>query len=434
MTNSTNNSDNNVIITNGGYSNMLSMIIFNSVSLMMVPYIMSFMLILILFICYILGITYKKISDTHDKIATNILLKSLTKHAWCSMWSLSKGILLPGTCVFCSYEYKICGWVIEFLSNTKHGDEIKYSIFVLSSNDNLDKLLGKYTIDSDEILGTKITIYGHKWHKESFSKPLDMHVISNPMQNQIISEIMSEFNHGVVALIHGPAGTGKTAIGEILAHNMVANGINVTIVNGYNPGMQGCFIHEIMNDNTDTVLVFIFNEFDELIKKVENNTINVNTDYEQEIYDKETISSYFDVISSIPKAVFIVTTNEPISWWNEPKREYITRDSRFSHKFYLPEMTENHIIETFKSGLIVFGFPDTTKIPDFTDNMKMATIAAAFKRCKGNVAILYHKLGCYPNNTTKNDWKIEGNYINQTINIIIENNAENIPLLHDKTK
>jgi hypothetical protein len=410
-------------------NNMLSMIIFNSLSLTLIPYIIGTIFLTFIFLCGLCKIKYIKISDTQDKVTTETIIRSLSKSAWYVLTRLAKGKTMIGSGCFVSREYRAIGYVVEMISNTRNGHILKYDIHLLCTLDNLQKLSGKYTNDDDSNNGQKWTIYGQKWDKEWLSNDLDLKVIVNPKQRDIVFKILNQAENGVVALIYGPPGTGKSAIAEVLASKMVDFGLKPNIVEGYSPILHGCFVEDIMKECPPTKecpLIVSLNEFDGIVKLIEGG-ITESGEFSQEIISKENMSSYLDKISRFKNVIFIITTNEPIEWWNNPQRKYITRPGRFSHKFELDVMTYEDIMETFRSGIEVYKFPLETKIPVFPDNMTMSNLCNAFRRCKQDIALLYHNLECYPINTTANDWTIYSPEISIEIS-----NDETEPLLNKK--
>ncbi len=161
---------------------------------------------------------------------------------------------------------------------------------------------------------------------------IEIYITPYPYQQKILNKIEDEYRNRLekektlTVLISGSSGIGKSSLCKLLALN-----INAALCLGYD--MLGCgddlyCLYTRNTTPTDTnPLILQIDEFDKIIDYVHNPDIVKRTNrynYRYNIYDKSTYNTFMcETIHLMPYVIYIMTTNKPISYFEQLDPSYI---------------------------------------------------------------------------------------------------------------
>lgn len=201
------------------------------------------------------------------------------------------------------------------------------------TNDNLSDY--DYDIDKTQIQSNNnktIKVYertGSFYHLCYKSRTLLANrFIPRTDQFEILKKIIHIYNKNdfAVSLISGGSGWGKTTIGILLA-----NEINAYYCDTHDPSTPGdslSMLYQTVSPSKKNPLVIVIDEVDTMITRIHNGIMDHKV-VPIQIKDKRTWNQYFDKmnIGLYPFVIFIMTTNKPLSFFDNIDVSYI-RDNR----------------------------------------------------------------------------------------------------------
>jgi hypothetical protein len=217
----------------------------------------------------------------------------------------------------------------------------------LDDDDTYD--IVEYTGSNEYLELCKTSSYLH-----SPLKPIKFlyNMVNTDEQNTVINNIIKlvEARHKNIGayngsiLLHGVPGTGKSAIGTILAYKL--KGVVCTDYSPFRPGTRIERMIKACNPTKDNPLIILINELYEQIyyhihnENILSNQSSSNMDLTPEIYNKTTFNNWMDNLSKFNHVIFIFTSNVGIEKYNELDTSYMRRGR--IHKVF--ELTNSNII------------------------------------------------------------------------------------------
>jgi hypothetical protein len=185
------------------------------------------------------------------------------------------------------------------------------------------------------------------------------------VMNSIIQLVEARYRniktYNASILLHGIPGTGKSAIGIMLAYKL--KGIVCTT---YSPFKTGNRIERIIKSYKPTKnnpLIIVINElYEQLTDTIHSDNINLNkrsvsgNDITAEIYNKTTFNNWMDSLCKYNYVIIIFTSNIGIDKYNELDTSYMRRGR--IHKVF--ELTDNSTINNILDRQEYINF-DTNK-------------------------------------------------------------------------
>lgn len=167
-------------------------------------------------------------------------------------------------------------------------------------------------------------------------------------QRAIVDDIKNLWKQAIASqkgnltvLISGPPGTGKSQIATILAIEL--DGI---FCEHYIPIMAGNNLNYVTRQASASVkhpLIILIDEYDDIIRAIDpslpEKQPHIHKSVHTEVTDKSSHNKWLDRIArglSIQNLILILTTNKPISWFNELDSSYI-RTGRVDAKYTTTE-------------------------------------------------------------------------------------------------
>lgn len=237
--------------------------------------------------------------------------------------------------------------------------------------------------------------YGNPYRRRLYSSPLTQNLpIDHPAQKHIAAEIVAEIDTGLCALIYGPPGTGKTMVATHVAAMLSAAGRAPVVVRGWSPSNLGDSVYEIFNKHTptrDTPVIICLEEFDSQVAAILAGEVKRTEQFVVEATDKASLCGILDRLSNTPFLAVLATSNAGLAWWSAPEREFVTRPGRFAIRVELAALGASEAAAAFESGLRHYNLSGAT--PNFRgQTIKIAQLAEAFKRARGDVGRVYAAL------------------------------------------
>lgn len=164
-------------------------------------------------------------------------------------------------------------------------------------------------------------------YKHLFYHKIDIPVLHEPTDGQdiIIRDIVHNYRMNDIknwkCLITGNPGCGKSYIARFVARE-----INGIFINEFNPTHPGDTLSDILRDCNPTdkqPMVILLNEYDDIIKFVEDDSKIIHPNIVTCVYNKTTHNHFLDVIEDIPNIILILTTNVPKRWFDEVNESYL---------------------------------------------------------------------------------------------------------------
>jgi hypothetical protein len=359
------------------------------------------------YILQALGIHYELLSTTIDKPQVDIAVKRLSVAGWGQSRSVRESGPLISSGLFVSREYRAIGWLSEVnTASHRGGSDRELSMHLLCSDVMRQRLTAPEAAPVNtetgatvaKLLGKDVTCYKHSWRVEYFTRELQQApVLQVRTQTLIASAIIAEIEFGVCALIHGPPGTGKSAVASCVAATLSAAGRAPVIVRGYSPGVSGMAFYDIISRFPPThkaPMILCFEEFDCLVDTILSEHAQEPKGDPAETTNKANLSSYLDRLATIPHLAVIATGNASLDWWDAPERAFVTRPGRFMLRMALEPLSAADTATVFESGLRCYKLAG--EVPRFVTPYTAAQLAEAFKRAHGDVRRVYAALGCWP--------------------------------------
>jgi Cdc6-like AAA superfamily ATPase len=158
-------------------------------------------------------------------------------------------------------------------------------------------------------------------------------------QLKSVAQMLSTFHakDTCVALLSGPAGSGKSCIPNFLAKELLKTKKVANLVDTFSPITPGdAFIslYNKVNPTKDEPLILVFEEVDGIIMKFHGTPISDHKFLSIMIQSKKDWNMFFDRFDRklYPYVFVIMTTNKSIEFFDDLDPSY-TREGRVDHKF-----------------------------------------------------------------------------------------------------
>jgi Cdc6-like AAA superfamily ATPase len=157
--------------------------------------------------------------------------------------------------------------------------------------------------------------FGHFCYK-SFNMNIFCKI--HPLQQTVVDSIYQIYMRSqkscVKILLHGKTGCGKTSIAKFLALQL--NSVYIETFNPLDPGDEFMILYEDhCKNNKETPLIVVINEYDNLIKKMFEETHH-HKRFPITFADKTTHNNFLDNLDHLSNLIFIMTSNSPPEWFN----------------------------------------------------------------------------------------------------------------------
>lgn len=161
-----------------------------------------------------------------------------------------------------------------------------------------------------------------------------------PQQSNILNNIIDKYNTSpnLVVFIHGPPNTGKSMVGQLLAHNLGAHYYNN--FNPFQPNTTLMALYSTVDPTKKNPLIILMNEIDIMINKIHNSTVQEHSSYQIQISDKSSWNNFFDDFHNLFQHVIIImTSNKSPEYINSLDPSYI-RKGRVDMIEYMDKVIE----------------------------------------------------------------------------------------------
>ena len=213
---------------------------------------------------------------------------------------------------------------------TKHKDEAPK--FVVS-----DAPILKDDLSKELILYERTGTYSHPWYKKrSITMPA---LVSSKEQDRIIEDIRKLYaSKGfVVAMIHGPPGSGKSVTSILLA-NSFKKGSYCNTFKPWEPGDTLSFLYSEGSFTSQSPLIIAFDEFDEALMAIHSG-IAPHKNLPIQAANKAGWNQFLDEIQigMYPHLILILTTNKTPDFIHSLDPSYI-RTKRVDNIYHLEDV------------------------------------------------------------------------------------------------
>ena len=237
------------------------------------------------------------------------------------------------------YGYSFGFWYAISLSVSEGHDGDTYTCYLIATKDSFNNLTkehnsiqpvhkspGGETPSTSIIIAERFGSYHNPYYrKRNFAVPMK----PRPSQKNCIDSILSyykEHNH-VIALLHGPPGTGKSIIGILITD--ILKGCYCNSLKVWQPGDTLTNLYSDIEPTEQKPLVVVFDEFDGALLQIHNGSILQHKNIPISVSDKAGWNKMLDEIQRgmYPFLILILTTNKSPDFIRELDPSYI-RDER----------------------------------------------------------------------------------------------------------
>jgi hypothetical protein len=178
-------------------------------------------------------------------------------------------------------------------------------------------------------------------------------MVATPDQARVVGEIIevlkarrsAKLNGGIIVLISGAPGAGKSKVAPLLARELCLEGKDPHMCKTFNPTEAGCLLRDVVSMAQPTrkrPFVVLMDEIDIILAKinksirnrhVEQNKVEQNKDLRTQVFDKATWNSLCDAVASdFENIVIVMTSNKTRDEINTMiGDESLLRDKRVHH-------------------------------------------------------------------------------------------------------
>lgn len=284
--------------------------------------------ILINIMARITGIKKRKYSSILNEGLTEDIMKHLKKEAIyiSEKFSSKDGTAMPSGLILGRYWMAYVSTEINsYDSNMEH---FLYLFSTKSTHKRIVESAQKSISDEpkmDDKVACNFTMYhrtGSYYRIEYKKLSFPFRIIDNEKQMNIVRDIEKNMQYSVEngyaenirVLLHGPSGSGKSIIAFQLAKRLNEKGKEAAICNTFNPSDPGDNIYNLYNrmNNCSNYMIIIIDEWDRVITR-KRNTDKIPV----EIHDKSSHNRFMDNLIHYERCIFLMTTNQPISWFSK---------------------------------------------------------------------------------------------------------------------
>jgi len=355
--------------------------------------------VLCLFVLHkVFGMIHEKL-DSVDSDQSNIIneiLKTLTPKVWAMSprpnVDPSEKETTFGSGLFICFQPFVIGWHHETIRQSHDGSRVDHEMTILYTRETRAFLLQNLS-NNDFSSNANATepkvkkqpkvkvaeVWGSHYQASIATTLYTPPQITYGFLNTMTTHIADSSVIGGTFLVYGPPGSGKSSL-PLLVSAKIPNSIVVT---EFDPSEPGRFLGWLLKKykGSDKTVILVLDEFDVLVKKVLDGSVKLNKHNKVEVHDKRTLNSFLDRLAKLENFICIATTNEPLSWWNQAERDFVTRPGRFSKLFELPLMSTTDAIQAFASGCKAYNVDEQYSTPPtFTREMPISVMADAFKQ------------------------------------------------------
>ncbi len=298
---------------------------------MFIPYIIKFIIALLK-----IPIKYKyQIATNQNRMLTDSIMKKIINtYKYSSLKIITTNGIYPIGTV-------IGFWYIAQIKHKNDVNGINYEIYLYSFTDfncktNVSTVVS--IVDTKSKNGNIfIPIYRkYKYHLHSHEKFMikfptyfitpTQHKISDYIKEKITISAANGFNYGMIVLITGTSGVGKSKIAHVLAKK-----INAKICDDFEMTTPNYNIHALMKTTKPTKkspLILLLDEHDQTIRRIikahsENVTPMDKISFCANVRGKDSYNKFFDQLSDYDNVITILTSNNNIEWFKEQDKSYV---------------------------------------------------------------------------------------------------------------
>jgi len=251
------------------------------------------------------NLTNYRINDIKRKDKINSLLSHIMKYSYYSSVDENNrplGLILSLSKLYIGYVY--------YIQRSDGSDDHVVRIFCNSNYINKITQIQKIDVKSCSIL-KYISGYGRFTNRiyRIEKSPYTFSVRND--QEKIINEMLDiyKINGFLTSYLYGKVGVGKTELGHILAKKL-----NSFICNNFDPSIPGetlLNLYTSVHKSFNSPLIVMIDEFDILIKKINNSEIKPHNDVDTLIKNKQSWNNFLDNIARkrFPYLILILTSN-----------------------------------------------------------------------------------------------------------------------------
>lgn len=212
---------------------------------------------------------------------------------------------------------------------TAQGPSVVYKIAVLGKCGAISQII---TGSADDMV-VRFVECPHAFRTETTEARISLKWLDpayNTKQIKLAAMIADQYTasgYHASALITGPPGTGKSCVADLVATRLKQPGCEPVIVKGYNFGMQGCTLSDIIWTPTESnPVILLVDEYDASVLRAESGS--EAGEASSLAKNRSTLLSALDRLSRTSYLILIATTNQEPAWFAGPHQAY-ARAGRF---------------------------------------------------------------------------------------------------------
>lgn len=157
---------------------------------------------------------------------------------------------------------------------------------------------------------------------------MNMYCKIHPLQQTIVDSIKKSYMTAkkgcLKVLLHGQSGSGKTSIAKFLALQL--DSMYVESFNPIDPGDEFmCLYDDHSSKVRESPLIVVINEYDNIIKRIYANQVNVHKRFPIAWTDKTSHNNFLDKLDYLSNLIFIMTSNSPPEWFHSVDESLIRK-------------------------------------------------------------------------------------------------------------
>lgn len=229
---------------------------------------------------------------------------------------------------------------IQVTQNQRGNETSKMILIILRKQfDRMNGIHRVFDEESQEFVEQNDPQYyfydGHYWDSTCPSMPLKVPQLTpTPQQSRAVEEIVNRFNmsksNNVVAILHGPAGTGKSSVAYCLVNHLLnmEKKKDVSLIDTFNPTEPNVFFNRLYTQtktSIDKPLIVLMDEVDILWQLIYCGKVQPHNEMRTMIQNKIDWNRFFDHINEgrlYRGVIILMTTNQSMEFFDSRDPAY----------------------------------------------------------------------------------------------------------------
>lgn len=180
-----------------------------------------------------------------------------------------------------------------------------------------------------------------------------------------VDSIYADVSKGGAVLLCGKTGVGKSSMAQHLAVRFLQRGRKPTLLIGVSLASTTS-LEWLINQfgvSHKTPLILVLDEFCTMVRGVHARATahsggggeTTIQRYVPCVSSKSELATFLDKAAHCEHLIIVATSNEPLSWWQQPENAYVVRDGRFDMRLEIDEPTVSDLNEACTSACAAAG-------------------------------------------------------------------------------